>query len=95
MRIGDVPQALVTLRNLAIWILLRVGFDKITPGLRWMAFDYKKPPRSSACSSAFSEVGTSALGCNAPLHVLPSTTSADMRANSRRQSWPVCAAPLG
>jgi predicted transposase YbfD/YdcC len=41
-RVGGAPQALATLRNLAISILRLVGFDSIASGLRWMAFDYRR-----------------------------------------------------
>ncbi|MGH3025431.1 MAG: ISAs1 family transposase, partial [Gaiellaceae bacterium] len=41
-RVGGAPQALATLRNLAISILRLVGFENIASGLRWMAFDYRR-----------------------------------------------------
>jgi hypothetical protein len=41
-RVGGAPQALASLRNLAISILGLVGFDSIASGLRWMAFDYQR-----------------------------------------------------
>jgi predicted transposase YbfD/YdcC len=41
-RIGATPQALATLRNLAISILRLVGFENIASGLRWMAFDFRR-----------------------------------------------------
>ena len=41
-RVGGTPQALATLRNLAISILRLVGFENIASGLRWMAFDYRR-----------------------------------------------------
>lgn len=41
-RVGGAPQALATLRNLAISILRLVGFENIAAGLRWMAFDYRR-----------------------------------------------------
>ena len=42
MRVGGAPQALATLRNLAISILRLVGFKNIASGLRWMAFDHRR-----------------------------------------------------
>ena len=42
VRVGGAPQALATLRNLAISILRLVGFNNIASGLRWMAFDHRR-----------------------------------------------------
>lgn len=42
VRVGGAPQALATLRNLAISILRFVGFTNIASGLRWMAFDHRR-----------------------------------------------------
>jgi predicted transposase YbfD/YdcC len=42
VRVGGAPQALATLRNLAISILRLVGFKNIASGLRWMAFDHRR-----------------------------------------------------
>ena len=42
VRVGGAPQALATLRNLAISILRLVGFTNIASGLRWMAFDHRR-----------------------------------------------------
>ena len=42
VRVGGAPQALATLRNLAISILRLVGFENIASGLRWMAFDHRR-----------------------------------------------------
>jgi len=39
---GGAPQALATLRNLAISVLRLVGFTNIASGLRWMAFDHRR-----------------------------------------------------
>jgi predicted transposase YbfD/YdcC len=41
-RVGGAPQALATLRNLAISILRLAGFENIASGLRWMAFDHRR-----------------------------------------------------
>ena len=41
-RVGGTPQALATLRNLAISILRLAGFENIASGIRWMAFDYRR-----------------------------------------------------
>jgi hypothetical protein len=41
-RVGGTPQALATLRNLAISILRLAGFENIASGIRWMAFDYQR-----------------------------------------------------
>jgi predicted transposase YbfD/YdcC len=42
VRVGGAPQALATLRNLAISVLRLVGFTNIASGLRWMAWDYRR-----------------------------------------------------
>ena len=42
VRVGGAPQALATLRNLAISILRLVGFTNIASGLRWMAWDHDR-----------------------------------------------------
>jgi len=42
VRTGGAPQALATLRNLAISVLRLVGFTNIAQGLRWMAFDHRR-----------------------------------------------------
>jgi predicted transposase YbfD/YdcC len=42
VRVGGAPQALATLRNLAISILRLAGFTNIASGLRWMAFDHRR-----------------------------------------------------
>jgi predicted transposase YbfD/YdcC len=42
VRVGGAPQALATLRNLAISILRLVGFTNIASGLRSMAFDHRR-----------------------------------------------------
>ncbi|MGH9652733.1 MAG: ISAs1 family transposase [Bryobacteraceae bacterium] len=42
VRVGGAPQALATLRNLAISILRLAGFKNIASGLRWMAFDHQR-----------------------------------------------------
>jgi hypothetical protein len=42
VRTGGAPQALATLRNLAISLLRLVGFTNIASGLRWMAFDHQR-----------------------------------------------------
>ena len=41
-RVGGAPQALASLRNLAISILRLAGFENIASGLRWMAFDHQR-----------------------------------------------------
>ena len=41
-RVGGAPQALASLRNLAISILRLAGFENIASGLRWMAFDHRR-----------------------------------------------------
>jgi predicted transposase YbfD/YdcC len=42
VRVGGAPQALATLRNLAISVLRLAGFDNIASGLRWMAWDHRR-----------------------------------------------------
>ena len=42
VRVGGAPQALATLRNLAISILRLLGFTNIASGIRWMAFDHRR-----------------------------------------------------
>ena len=42
VRRGGAPQALATLRNLAISILRLAGFKNIAAGLRWMAWDHRR-----------------------------------------------------
>ncbi len=42
VRVGGAPQALATLRNLAISVLRLAGFTNIASGLRWMAFDHRR-----------------------------------------------------
>jgi hypothetical protein len=41
-RVGGAPQALASLRNLAISILRLAGFDSTASGLPWMAFDHQR-----------------------------------------------------
>jgi len=40
--VGGAPQALASLRNLAISILRLVGFENVASGICWMAFDYRR-----------------------------------------------------
>jgi len=42
VRTGGAPQALATLRNLAISILRLVGFTNIAAGVRWVAWDHNR-----------------------------------------------------
>lgn len=42
VRKGAAPQALATVRNLAISILRLAGFQNIASALRWMAWDYRR-----------------------------------------------------
>lgn len=42
VRTGGAPQALATLRNLAISVLRLAGFTEIASGLRWVAWDYSR-----------------------------------------------------
>lgn len=42
VRKGAAPQALATLRNLAISILRLAGFEYVPAGLRWAAWDYRR-----------------------------------------------------
>ena len=42
VRSGGAPQALATLRNLAISVLRLAGFEYVPSGLRWVAWDYSR-----------------------------------------------------
>lgn len=42
VRVGGAPQAMATLRNLAISLLRFSGFTSVARGLRWVAWDYTR-----------------------------------------------------
>jgi predicted transposase YbfD/YdcC len=42
VRVGGAPQALATLRNLAISLLRLAGFKNVARGLRWAAWDHTR-----------------------------------------------------
>jgi predicted transposase YbfD/YdcC len=93
VRVGGAPQALATLRNLAISLLRLAGFDSVAPGLRWAAWDHTRALSASwACSAhtttATITTTTQAWACRPPRrartrHLMPPDRSAPAPATPR------------